>query len=87
LNRASLIWASLDGASLNGASLDKADIDFTAWPLWCGTKNVKVDERIAAQIAAHFCVLDCDSEDYQRARTAILDFAKKSHRASDLGLL
>ena len=46
-----------------------------------------VDKRIAAQIAAHFCALDCDDADYLAAQTAILEFAKTSHRAWDLGLL
>ena len=46
-----------------------------------------VDKRIASQIAAHFCALDCDDADYQAARTAILEFAKTSHRAGDLGLV
>jgi hypothetical protein len=46
-----------------------------------------VDKRIAAQIAAHFCSLDCDDADYLAAQTAILEFAKTSHRAGDLGLL
>ena len=46
-----------------------------------------VDRRIAAQIAAHFCVLDCDDADYLAARDAVLAFAKSSHRAQDLGLL
>ena len=46
-----------------------------------------VDKRIAAQIAAHFCALDCDDADYLAARAAILDFARTSHRAGDLGLL
>jgi hypothetical protein len=55
--------------------------------LWCGSKGVKVDKHIAAQLAAHFCALDCDDADYLAARTAILEFAKTSHRAGDLGLL
>jgi len=47
---------------------------------------MKVDKQIASQIAAHFCALNCDDADYQSARTAILEFAKTSHRADDLGL-
>jgi hypothetical protein len=46
-----------------------------------------VDKRIAAQIAAHFCALACDDADYLAARAAILEFAKSSHRAENLGLL
>jgi hypothetical protein len=55
--------------------------------LWCGSKGVKVDRKIAAQLAAHFCAVDCDDPDYQAARAAILEFAKTSHRASELGLI
>jgi len=56
-------------------------------PLWCGSKGMIVDRRIAAQIAAHFCALVCDDADYQAARIAILEFASTSHRAVDLGLV
>ena len=73
-------------ANIRGANLRGADLDYSCLPLWCGSKGMIVDRRIAAQIAAHFCVLTCDDPDYQAARTAILDFAKTSHRANDLGL-
>jgi hypothetical protein len=95
--KANLSWANLRGANLSRANLSRADLwgadlsganlDFSCWPLWCGSKGVKVDRRIAAQLAAHFCVLDCDDPDYQAARTAILEFAKTSHRAKDLRLI
>jgi hypothetical protein len=82
-------WLDGDGgkrADLTYADLTGADIDYSCWPLWCGSKNVKVDARIAAQLAAHFCVLDCDDKEYQKARKAVLKFAKTSHRAEELGL-
>ena len=78
--------ADLRGSDLRGSDLSGSDLDFSCWPLWCGSKNVKVDRRIAAQLAAHFCVLDCDDPDYQKARKSILGFAKSSHRAEGLGL-
>ena len=92
LRGANLIGADLRGANLNGADLREADlrganIDYSCWPLWCGSKTVKVDAKIARQLAAHFCVLDCDDQEYQAAREAILEFAKKSHRAADFGLV
>ena len=87
LRGANLSWANLRGANLSRADLRGANLDFSCWPLWCGSKGVKVDRRIAAQLAAHFCVLDCDDPDYQAARTAILEFAKTSHRAKDLRLI
>ena len=69
------------------ADLRWADLDYSCLPLWCGSQGMTVDKRIAAQIAAHFCALDCDDADYLAARAAILEFAKTSHRASYLGLL
>ena len=83
---ADLSGADLRGADLRGADLRGADVDYSAWPLWCGSNRVKVDARIAAQLAAHFCALDCDDPAYLAAREAVLEFAKTSHRAEDLGL-
>jgi uncharacterized protein YjbI with pentapeptide repeats len=87
LRYADLQGADLRGADLRGVDLRGVDLDFSCWPLWCCSKNVKVDCRIAAQIAAHFCALVCDDEDYRAAREAILPFARTSHRARDLGFL
>ena len=82
--RADLRGADLRGADLRGADLRGADLDFSCWPLWCGSVGVKVDARIAAQLAAHFCALVCDDPAYLAAREALLPFAKTSHRARDI---
>ena len=87
LRGADLRIADLRSADLRIADLSGASLSYSAWPLWCGSKRVKVDKRIAAQLAAHFCVLDCDDNDYIEARNAIMDFAKTSHRANDLGIV
>ena len=91
LNKADLSGADLSEADLSDADLSKADlrranINYSCWPLWCGSAGVKVDRRIAAQLASHFCALDCDDEDYLAAREVILSFALTSHRANGLGL-
>lgn len=78
---ANLSGADLKGVDLRGCDLRGANLDFSCWPLWCGSKDVKVDRRIAAQLAAHFCALDCDDDDYRKARSSILKFAKTSHIA------
>ena len=87
LQGADLQHADLQRADLQGADLRGADLDYSCLPLWCGSKGMQVDWYIASQIAAHFCALNCDDEDYQAARTAILEFARMSHRADDLGLV
>ena len=86
LRGANLRWANLRGANLRWANLRGANLDYSCWPLWCGSNHVKVDALIAAQLAAHFCALDCDDPAYLAAREAVLEFAKTSHRAEDLGL-
>jgi len=87
LQGADLLYANLRGANLQGADLRGANLDYSCLPLWCGSKGMTVDRRIASQIAAHFCALECDDADYLAARAAILEFAKSSHRAEALGLL
>lgn len=80
--RADLRYANLQGADLRGA-----DLDYSCWPLWCGSLDVKVDRRIAAQLAYHFCRLDCDDPDYIEARNAIVNSANEFHRVEECGWL
>ena len=87
LSYADLSGANLSGANLNSANLNGAKLDFAAWPLWCGSKGIKVDKRIASQLVAHVCALSCDDEEFQALRKLMLPFAKTSHRAEDLGLM
>ena len=53
LRGANLRYANLRDANLRGADLRRADLDFSCWPLWCGSSNVKIDDRIARQLLAH----------------------------------
>ena len=92
LHRANLCEADLCGANLCGADLRKADlrganIDYACWPLWCGSLGVKVDVRIARQLAYHLCALDCDDPEYIKARNALLPFANQFHRVQECGIL
>lgn len=75
------------GAVESSANLSGADLDFASWPLWCGSRAVRVDRRVAAQLVAHICALDCADPDYQALRELMLPFARTSHRARELGLL
>ena len=87
LRDADLRGADLQDAALRGANLRDADLDYSCWPLWCGSLDVKVDRRIAAQLAYHFCRLDCDDPDYIAARNAIIHFANEFHRVEECGWL
>ena len=87
LRDADLRDADLRDADLLGADLRDADLDFSCWPLWCGSKNVKVDNRLVFQLAAHICVLDCDTPEFNAIKEFLIPYAKLCHRASELGLL
>ena len=95
--RADLRWANLSGVDLSGADLSGgnlrganllgANLDYSCWPLWCGSEGVRVDKRIAAQLAYHFCWLDCDDPDYIKARNAVLFLANQFHLVEECGML
>ena len=87
LTRADLTGAYLTDAYLTGANLTGADLDYSAWPLWCGSRGVIVDRRIAVQLIAHVCALVCDDPEVIAAQEALLPLARTSHVASALGLL
>jgi len=63
LHRADLWEANLQGANLQEANLLRANLmkanlqganlDFSCWPLWCGSQGVKIDEKQAKQLLAH----------------------------------
>lgn len=90
LEGANLQGADLEGADLEGASLRGADIDYASWPLWCGSLNVKIDARIAAQLVYH-CVRACqsvkDDEDVVSFCNdpVVIKLANRFHRVDECG--
>ena len=87
LRGADLQGADLQMADLQMADLQGADLDFSCLPLWCGSQGMIVDDRIAKQIAAHFCALSCDDAEVIEYQKKLLPLAQQSHRAANLGLL
>ena len=84
LSRADLSRANLSGANLSEANLSEANLWVTQWPLWCGTKKVRIDLKIAYQLAAHFCTCECDEPEFLEAKKALMPLARKSHVAKEL---
>ena len=65
--------ANLRGANLRGANLREANLDFSAWPLWCGSLNVTVSLDFVRQLSYHvmgLIVPDADMSDEERAELA-----------------
>lgn len=58
LSGANLCRANLHLVNLRGADLRGADLDYSCWPLWCGSVGVKADERLVSQLAYHLVALD-----------------------------
>ena len=87
LEGADLTEANLTGADLTGANLRRADLDYAAWPLWCGSLDVKADRRLAAQLAYHFCRIDFgDDAMCLVAQDALLTLANEFHRVGEHGI-
>ena len=87
LRGANLRGADLRGADLRGADLRGADLDYSCYPLWCGSLHLKADKRLACQLAYHLCSMQCDDADYIKIRNSILGFANQFHRADTCGEL
>ena len=87
LRRADLRRANLWEADLRDADLRGANLDYSCWPLWCGSLDVRVCKRIAAQLAYHFCRLDCDDPEVIAAQNAIIPLANQFHRVDECGKL
>ena len=87
---ANLSHANLYGSDLRHANLWGADLDFSAWPLWCGSIGVITDDRLKIQLIAHVTVLAGDIADPDLAELLGSDLfgrvARKCHHAPEMGL-
>ena len=80
LRKANLNEASLCGADLCGADLCGANLDFSCWPLWCGSLGVNLDSRLKAQLLYH--VIDaCGASMFSKEQ---IDFASSFHRIPEV---
>ena len=87
LSDANLKGADLSDADLSNANLRGANLDYSCYPLWCGSLHLKADKRLACQLAYHLCSMQCDDADYIKMRNSILGFANQFHRVDECGEL
>ena len=88
---ADLRGARLWGANLQDADLRGANVDYSAWPLWCGSLEAYIDDRIAIQILYHL-LRPVQASPYvsrevkERLLTDdLIDLANQFHRAEECG--
>lgn len=88
LSSADLRSADLRGANLSGADLRGANLDYSCWPLWCGSlRNVRIDKRLFAQLAYHICRVIVDDDECKAAQKALYPIANQFHLADECGRL
>jgi uncharacterized protein YjbI with pentapeptide repeats len=91
LRDANLWNADLWGANLRDANLRDANLDYSCWPLWCGSLDAHIDDRIARQLLYHLirpCLVSPDvSEDFKRAlfTPELIAEANAFHRVEECG--
>ena len=83
LREVNLRGADLQEADLSGVDLQGADLDFSCWPLWCGSRGVRVDARIFRQLAMHLCGVEVEDDECRAAQSALMPLARQCHRADE----
>ena len=71
LRGADLHGADLRGANLRGANLRGADLNFSAFPLWCGSFDIMDDGRLIKQLLGHIARINCSDKDLAKWVKAI----------------
>lgn len=90
---ANMRCADMRGANMRGADMQGANIDYSAWPLWCGSLKAHVDDRIAVQLLYHtLSVVQHSpyvSEDVKRTLLTpeVVEVANRFHRVDECGEL
>ena len=93
LRHSDLSGSDLRGCDLSGSDLSGANIDYSAWPLWCGSLKAHVDDRIAIRLLYHtLSVVQHSpyvSDELKRALLTAgnVDAANRFHRVEECGRL
>ena len=77
LRGANLRGADLQEADLRGANLRGASLFNTCLPLWCGGLHIKLDRLQMAQLAYHFCSMDCEDDEIKSLHKSLYKLANE----------
>ena len=89
LSKTDLHGSNLSWAYFQGADLSRSNIDFSCWPLRCGSLGVKIDKRIFCQLLYHALRAGQSVDDPEVKRLfeipEIVNLANKFHRGDECG--
>ena len=89
LRGANLINADLRGLDLTRADLRGANLDYSCFPLWCGSLLANFDDRQLKQIAYHLVRAGLNSknssEETKAELSKLIHFANGFHRVGECG--
>lgn len=82
LHRADLRKADLRGSDLSSADLRGANLDYSVWPLSCGSVGVTIDSNISRQLVYH-ALCNMPEEDKKEFLSDPFGYANSFHRAGE----
>lgn len=89
LRGACLRDADLRSAALNNADLREVDLDYSAWPLWCGSLTARINKRIFCQLLYHVVRAGQSVEDEEVRKfldlPEVINLANQFHRVKECG--
>ena len=83
LSYADLSHTDLRGADLRGAYLRGANLYNCSVPLWCGGLCIKLDRLQMAQLAYHFCSMECEDSEVLGLQKSMYAFANEFAESRD----
>ena len=91
LNHADMRHTDLSHTDLSHANLRGTNLDYSCWPLWCGSLNAHIDTRLAVQLLYHLmrpCLVSEGVDDeFKKAlfTPELIEWANKFHRVEECG--
>lgn len=89
LSYTDLRGADLRGTDLRGTDLSGANLDYSCWPLRCGSLNAKIDKRLFIQLLYHTVRAGQSVKDEEVRKflnmPEVIALANQFHRVNECG--
>ena len=80
LRDADLSHVDLSHTDLRNANVSNTNIDFSTFPLWCGTFDIQSDDlKLVYQLLYHICRIKSTNPELDEIKKLILPYANKTH--------